>query len=127
MSKTENCALVNEQGNPKIHNCIDIIKRTAIAVISLLEPNEENEFVSGLEYTAESLVKHHGIEENVISDYRDAMEKAWQEDMPKVSVNGSEVETVRSAIFEMCDTLENPKEIMRHMRTAFDIIGMWDS
>lgn len=125
MSKTvEN--ILNEQGKPNISNCIDILKRTSIAVISLLESNEENEFVDGLEYTAESLAKHHSLEEGIMTDYRTAMQIARQEDVPKVEVNCSEAEMVRQAIFEMCDTLKNPKEIMRHVRTAFDVIAMWE-
>lgn len=126
MSKSNEKALLNEQGKPNIRTCIDIIKRTSIAVISLLERDEENEFVNDLEYTAENLSKHHNMEENVMADYRSATVTARQEDVPTADVNCSEVETVRRAIFEMCDTLKNPKEIMRHMRTAFDIMAMWE-
>lgn len=126
MSKNEERALLSEQGKSRIHNCIDIIKRTSIAVISLLEKDEENEFVNNLEYTAENLIRHHNIEEKVMLDYKDAIQTARQDEVQTVNVNCNEVETVRRAIFEMCDKLKNPQEIMRHMRTAFDIIAMWE-
>ena len=38
----------------------------------------------------------------------------------------SEAEQVRDVIYEMCDRLDDPKEVMKHVRTAGEIIDIWD-
>ena len=126
MSVKEKKELLNKQEKADAYRCIDTIKKTSLAVISLLEEDEENEFVTELEYTAESLVKHHNLDETVMADYQNKMQIARKEDVPRVNVSISEVELARLVILKMCDCLDNPKEIMRHVRVAFDVMAMWE-
>ena len=37
-----------------------------------------------------------------------------------------EVERVRDVIYEMCDQLDDPKEIMKYIRTTGKIMDIWN-
>lgn len=115
-----------EKSNPEqaLAN-INILKKTAVTVILTIDDAGDN-LVNELEYTAKSIHQAFGLDESVMSEYHQAINDA-KSTVSIVSgpVRFQEAENTRDMIYELCDGLDDPKEIMRHVRTSSKLLNAW--
>lgn len=83
------------------------------------------EYVDGtvpkLEETAAALAKHFDLGDEVMDKYREEIEASKELE----STHGTaviDVEDAQDIIFEMCNSLTDPKEIMSHMFNARELM-----
>ena len=104
---------------------IDILMKTAVAVILTIDDAGDN-LVNELEYTAKSIHRAFGLDESIMSEYQQAINDAKSTaSIVSDSVRYQEAENTRDMIYELCDGLDDPKEIMRHVRTANELLNVW--
>lgn len=104
---------------------IDILMKTAVAVILTIDDAGDN-LVNELEYTAKSIHQAFGLDESVMSEYQQAINAAQKTaSITSNPVRYQEAENTRDMIYELCDGLDDPKEIMRHIRTASELMYVW--
>ena len=95
-------------------------KSAAVAVVTQETSSLSDQFA----YTAEAVCRTYGLDGNV-------MEAFWQE-VTKVedsicadAIPYQDAEITRDLIYDMCDQFNDPKEIMRHVRTATEMLYIW--
>ena len=84
------------------------------------------ELLERLEQTAERLQKTFGLDGDIMDEYRSKVESAKEVRRITSQLYPAEAKQVRDTIYEMCDRLDDPKEVMKHVRTAGEIIDIWD-
>lgn len=96
-------------------------KSAAAAVTSLEETSLSDQFA----YTAEAICRAYGLDGSAMEEFRQEVAKAedssWSDSIPY-----QDAENARDVIYEMCDQLTDPREIMRHVRSASEMLYIWD-
>lgn len=109
----------------KVKQCIQTLMKTAVTVVFTLD--ECGEELSGrLEETAESLQKTFRLDEKIMEEYRSTVTAAKEIQKLSSELCYAEAEQARDVIYEMCDCLDNPKEIMKYVRTACEMLDVWN-
>lgn len=110
-----------------IERSIQTICKTAIMVVSTLE-EEGSDLVDSLECAAESICKVFGMDEKAMENYRAALESSKELTLNLAEpVTYQEAESAREMIYALCDRLDDPKKIMQHVRTATEMLYVWES
>lgn len=95
-------------------------KSAAVSVVTLEETSLSDQFA----YTAEAICRAYGLDGSVMEEFRQEVAKAedssWADGIPY-----QDAENARDLIYEMCDRLTDPKEIMRHVRNASEMLYVW--
>ena len=80
-----------------------------------------------LERTAEALQKTFEMEDSLMEDFRKALETAREQNSGEPEdFCYMDAEQAREMIFAMCDRLDDPKEVMQHVRTACEMLEVWE-
>ena len=109
----------------RMERAVRTIYRTAAAVYDIME-EDGRELMGRLEQAAAALRQHSGAGEEAEAEYRETLEKIRQGETPKLRVSFHEAEQARDVLYELCDRLEDPKEIMGHVRTAGEMLDVWE-
>ena len=117
--------MLNEQEKTKAEESVRIIMKAAMVKIFAVDPCCED-VLKRLEQTAESIRKTFGLDGKIMNEYRSKVAAAKEVGIITSELYHSEAEQVRDVIYEMCDRLDDPKEVMKHVRTAGEIIDIWD-
>lgn len=105
---------------------IQTILKTAIVVDSTLD-EYGSELCERLERTAEALQKTFEMEDSLMEDFRKALETAREQNSGEPEdFCYMDAEQAREMIFAMCDRLDDPKEVMQHVRTACEMLEVWE-
>lgn len=117
--------MLNEQERIKAEESVRTIMKAAMVSIFAMDTCDE-ELLERLEQTAERLQKTFGLDGDIMDEYRSKVAAAKEVGIITSELYHSEAEQVRDVIYEMCDRLDDPKEVMKHVRTAGEIIDIWD-
>jgi len=86
-----------------------------------------SELCERLERTAEALQKTFEMEDSLMEDFRKALETAREQNSGELEdFCYMDAEQAREMIFAMCDRLDDPKEVMQHVRTACEMLEVWE-
>ena len=108
-----------------MENAIQTICKTAVTVWYTLD-EEGSDLIDRLEQTAASIQQHFEVEDGMLEQYRSMMGSMKRLDIKsECSMSYRELEEARDMVYALCDKLEDPKEIMRHVRTACEMIEVW--
>lgn len=119
--------MLDENSKQNIRKHINTICVTAITVLETLGNDEDYDLVDRLTQTAEAIATHYEMEPELMEGYH-ALIKAARK---KVELNNegfrfADAEQAKEMIYALCDNLTNPKEIMNHVRTADEMIAVWE-
>lgn len=108
-----------------IEQSIQTICKTAIAVWSTLD-EDGMDLIDRLEQTADAICRHFGLEERIMEQYRSSMDSVRQMELKAdCDMSYHELEAARDMTYALCDMLDDPKEIMQHVRTACEMTEVW--
>ena len=118
--------MLDEQAKENVRKDIQTILKTAIVVDSTLDEYGA-ELCERLERTAEALQKTFEMEDSLMEDFRKALETAREQNSGEPEdFCYMDAEQAREMIFAMCDRLDDPKEVMQHVRTACEMLEVWE-
>lgn len=117
--------MLDEQAKENIRKHIKAILKTALAAQNALGEYGED-LAERLEQSAEAIRKSFEMEESIMTDFRDKMKMAKELNIGlPAEISYKEIEQAREMIYAMCDRLDDPKEIMCHVRTAQEMQEVW--
>ena len=118
--------MLDEQAKENVRKDIQTILKTAIVVDSTLD-EYGSELCERLERTAEALQKTFEMEDSLMEDFRKALETAREQNSGEPEdFCYMDAEQAREMIFAMCDRLDDAKEVMQHVRTACEMLEVWE-
>ena len=117
--------MLNEQEKTKAEESVRIIMKAAMVKIFTVDPCGEDA-LQRLEQTAESIRKTFGLDGKIMDEYRIKVAAATEVGIITSELYHAEAEQVRDVIYEMCGRLDDPKEVMKHVRSAGEIIDIWN-
>lgn len=117
---------VDEMAKSNIKKEINTICQTAITVWNN-EGEERGDFIEQLDKIVESMVTIYGLETEVLTKYRTMVESAKEMNLAiSKKVTLTDTRNLREMIFALCDNLSEPKQIMEYVRTACELVDVWD-
>lgn len=119
--------MYDEQTIQNIRNAIRTICRTAV-MTDAVEGEYGSDLAEALEKTAEAIQREFGLDNSVMEDYRAAAEKSKDMKFGEMEeVTPREAEYAQEMVYAMCDKIDDPKEIMRHVRAATEMMRVWSN
>ena len=116
MNQTEN----------KIQQGINTICKTAIVVRDTME-EDGHDLIDALDDVVESIIISYSLDDEMLVGYRAVVEGGREYAGNKEPiVTPTEAAMAQNMIFEFCDTLTDPKEIMDHVRAACEMVKVWN-
>ena len=117
--------MCDKETTNNMENINQTIYKTAVVVWNTLD-EDGSDLIDRLEQTAASIQQHFELEDGMVEQYRSMMDSMKQLDIEsKCSTSYRELEEARDMVYALCDKLEEPKEIMRYVRTACEMIEVW--
>ncbi len=118
--------MLDKEAKENVKKDIQTILKTAITVEHTLD-EYGLDLCERLEQAAEAIQKAFEMEESIMEDFRSALKTARDLELgiPE-NFSYADVEEAREMIFAMCDLLDDPKEIMQHVRTACEMLEVWE-
>lgn len=119
--------MLDENIKKNIRRYINTICQTALRVIEVSEPGEENELVNRLGQNADAIAEQYGLEPEVMEGYHALITATIKKaELEEQGITISDVEQAKEMIYALCDNLTEPKKIMEHVRTADEMLAMWE-
>lgn len=106
-------AAVNKVTKEQAEKAIQTICKAASIYIYLTDIIEEG-LAPQFEATATALRKHFGLDDSVMNEYRNGIEKAKTADKAD-NILFTDAEEARDIVYQMCEELTEPAEIMQHV------------
>lgn len=120
--------MLDEHCKQNIRKDINTICQTAITVIETTEPGEESDLVQRLGQTADAIAAHYGMEPELMEGYHALIKATLKKaEFDKQASSFRDAEQAKELIYALCDNLADPKEIMSHVRTADEMMAVWES
>lgn len=117
---TEMAASEKSDTKAEAITAIQTISKVA-AIHAVVTDEIEEGLTPELEAIALAVKNHYGLDDAAMDEYRAELSKAIEtekaEDIPR-----KQVEDAVDVIYEMCDSLDNPKEIMHHIKNAREMM-----
>lgn len=108
-----------------MERAIQTLCKTAVAVWNTLD-EDGSDLIDRLEQTAASIQQRFGLEGDAPRQYRGMIDSMKQLGIQaECAMSYHELEEARDLVYALCDKLDDPKEIMRHVRTACEMIEVW--
>lgn len=108
-----------------MERAIQTICKTAAAVWNTLD-EDGSDLIDRLEQTAASIQQRFELEGDAPRQYRSMIDSMKQLGIQaECTMSYHELEEARDLVYALCDKLDDPKEIMRHVRTACEMIEVW--
>lgn len=108
-----------------MERAIQTLCKTAAAVWNILD-EDGSDLIDRLEQTAVSIRQHFELEGDAPGQYRSMIDSMKQLDIQaECTMSYHELEEARELVYALCDKLDDSKEIMRHVRTACEMIEVW--
>lgn len=120
--------MLDENSKQNVRNHMNTLCQTALTVIDTMRMDEESDLVDRLEKTAEAIATHYDMEPELMEEYRDVIKGA--RNRAKLISDGfryADAENAKDMVYALCDELDDPKEIMRHVRTADEMLAVWEA
>ncbi|MFR9310092.1 hypothetical protein [Hydrogeniiclostridium mannosilyticum] len=118
--------MLDENSKQNVRNHIKTLCRTALEVIEVMRADEETDLVDRLEKTAGAIAEHYDMEPELMEEYRNMIKGARKRaKLIDGSFRYTDAENAKEMIYALCDDLDNPKEIMCHVRTADEMLTVW--
>lgn len=87
---------------------------------------EENDFCMEMRKLAEAIQKQNHLDESVMEQYDIEIQKANDAaEIPDAELSLGDIECLNEAAFELCDSLEDPKQIMCNIRLIWNVMYLW--
>lgn len=119
--------MLDENSKQNIRKHINTICRTALAIIEMLDIDEESDLVDRLGETAKAIATHYEMEPELMEGYHALIEAARKKsELNREGFLFADAEHAKEMIYALCDNLTDPKEIMSHVRTADEMIAVWE-
>ena len=103
---------------------IETLCKTASAFVASRD-NPEDSDARQLKITAVAIAKEFALDDKIMKEYDEMIEKtietSWTDGIPY-----KDAEDARDIIYEMCDRLNDPREIMLHVKNASEVLYTWD-
>lgn len=120
--------MLDENSKQNISQNINTICRTAIMVLETLGNDVEYNLINCLTQTAEAIAAYYEMEPEVMEKFHSMINAARKKANPsEENVRFNDVEQAKEMIYTFCDNLTDPKEIMNYVRTADEMIAVWES
>lgn len=120
--------MLDEHCKQNIRKDINTICQTAITVIETTEPGEESDLVQRLGQTADAIAAHYGMEPELMEGYHTLIKATLKKsELERQASSFRDAEQAKELIYALCDGLADPKEIMSHVRTADEMMAVWES
>lgn len=118
--------MLDEQAKENVRKSIRTILKTAITVDHTLD-EYGSELCERLEHAAEAIQKTYEMEDNLMDSFRKVLQAARELKLGEPEdFCYADAEQAREMVFAMCDRLDDPKEIMQHVRTACEMLEVWE-
>lgn len=120
--------MLDEDSKQNVRNHIKSLCRTALEVIEVMGTDEESDLVDRLEKTASAIAIHYDMEPELMEEYRNVIKGArYRTKLIDDGFQYVDAENAKDMIYALCDELDNPKEIMCHVRTADEMLAIWEA
>lgn len=120
--------MLDERCKQNIRKYINTICQTAITVIETTEPGEESDLVQRLGQTADAIAAHYEMEPELMEGYHALIKATLKKaELEKQASSFRDAEQAKELIYALCDNLADPKEIMSYVRTADEMMAVWES
>ncbi len=120
--------MLDENSRQNIRRHINTLCKTALAVIETLGTDEESDLVDRLEQTADAIAAHYEMEPELMEEFRAVIMAARKRaSLDEEGIRFADAEQAKDMIYALCDCLDDPKDIMRHVRTADEMMAVWES
>ena len=120
--------MLDEHCKQNIRKDINTICQTAITVIETTEPGEESDLVQRLGQTADAIAAHYGMEPELMEGYHTLIKATLKKsELERQASSFRDAEQAKELIYALCDGLADPKEIKSHVRTADEMMAVWES
>lgn len=121
----ENTPLIDESVRKNVKDSVNIICTTAVQAVATLDEYGE-ELAQQLEKTAEAIVSTFTPNEEAMAEFRTKVETAKELRLvPSKAPTKKEISNTIDMVYAMCDCLTDAKTVMRHVRTAQEIVFVW--
>ncbi len=118
--------MYDQETRKNIRKSIEVLGKTAIRLLSLYDAERyDGDLAERLEITAEALQKQFGLDDAVMEEYRQSVQMAKGAELTEQDIRYQEAEEARDMIYALCDRLSDPREIMRHVRSAQEMLEIW--
>lgn len=119
--------MLDENSKQNIRKHINTICVTAITVLETLGNDEDYDLVDRLTQTAEAIATHYEMEPELMEEFHSLINAARKKaNLDEKHFRFNDVEQTKEMIYALCDNLTDPKEIMNHVRTADEMIAVWE-
>lgn len=117
---------LNEQAMKDIQKSIDTICQTAIVVRDTMEEDGQD-LIDKFDNVVECITVVYAMDENTLSKYRNAVKGVTEAQTANDKlITPSDAVRAQQVIFGLCDTLTDPKQIMEYVRTANELVDVWN-
>ncbi len=118
--------MYDKETQKNIKKSIEVLGKTTIKLLSLYDAEGyDGDLAERLEITAEALQKQFGLDGTVMEEYRQSVQMAKETEPTMQDIRYQEAEEARDMIYALCDRLSDPQEIMRHVRSAQEMLEIW--
>lgn len=114
---------LDNQTERSIEQGIKTICKTAIVVRDTLE-EEGQELIDRFDRVVKDITLVYAMDTGLLSKYRDAVSGIIKADDEEITP--SDAVKAQNMIFDFCDSLADPKQIMEYVRTACEIVDVWN-
>lgn len=120
--------MLDENSRQNIRRHINTICKTALAVIEVMGTDKESDLVDRLEQTAGAIASHYEMEPELMEEFHTVIIAARKRtDLNEEGLQFIDVEQAKDMIYALCDNLSDPKDIMRYVRTADEMMAVWET
>lgn len=90
--------------------------------------DEEYDLVDRLGQTADAIATHYEMEPELMGNFHTIIDGTRKRiSLDKEDMYYTDAEHAKEMIYALCDNLNDPKDIMSHVRTADEMMAVWES
>ena len=120
--------MLDEDSKKNIRKHINTLCNTALVVIETLGDEDAADLSERLEQTAKAIAEHYDMEPELMEELHAMLMAARRRNaLNQKGISYIDAEHAKDMVYALCDELDDPKEIMRHVRTADEMMSVWES
>lgn len=126
--KERGTIMLDENSRQNIRRHINTLCRTALEVIEVMGIDGESDLVDRLGQTADAIAAQYEMEPELMENFHAIIDWSRKRiSLDKEDICYNDAENTKEMIYTLCDSLNDPKDIMCHVRTADEMMAVWES
>ena len=119
--------MLDENSKQNIRTHVNTLCRTALEVIKIIGIDEGSDLIDRLGQTANAIAKCYEMEPELMENFYAVIDGTRTGAcLTKEVISFGSALNAKEMIYALCDNLENPKDIMAHVRTADEMMAIWE-